>query len=44
MKTTLHFLTRSVTYDVLKQNLKVSLSRLPTIPKSRFVISKVTQA
>lgn len=41
MITTLKFLTQSITYSVPQQNLKVSLSRLPAIPKSRFVISNV---
>jgi fatty-acid peroxygenase len=41
MKATLKFLTQSVNYDVPVQNLKMSLSRLPAIPKSRFVISGV---
>ena len=41
MSTTLRFLTQSITYDVPRQNLKTSLSRLPAIPKSRFVISNV---
>lgn len=41
MKTTLHFLTQSIAYEVPKQDLAISLSRLPTIPKSRFVIHQV---
>ena len=39
--TTLKFLTQLITYDVPQQNLKMSLSRLPAIPESRFVISNV---
>jgi hypothetical protein len=42
MKVALSFLTRSMTYDVPEQNLRISLSRMPAIPKSRFVISKPT--
>jgi fatty-acid peroxygenase len=34
-------LATSMTYDVPEQNLHISLSRLPAIPESRFVISKV---
>jgi fatty-acid peroxygenase len=41
MKTTLDFLVNSIQYDVPAQNLDVSLSRLPTMPKSRFIISNV---
>jgi fatty-acid peroxygenase len=41
MKMTLDFLVNSVQYDVPEQNLDVSLSRIPTMPKSRFVISNV---
>lgn len=41
MKMTLHFLVNSIQYDVPEQNLDVSLSRIPTMPKSRFVISSV---
>ena len=41
MKETLRFLTQAITYDVPTQNLKVSLSRLPAIPQSRFVLSNV---
>lgn len=41
MKSTLRFLTRAITYDVPAQNLDVSLSRLPTIPKSRFILRNV---
>ncbi|MBE9077975.1 hypothetical protein IQ241_11840 [Romeria aff. gracilis LEGE 07310] len=41
MKTTLQFLTRDITYDVPAQDLTIRVSRLPTIPKSRFIISNV---
>lgn len=41
MKVTLNFLTQSIEYTVPKQNLEISLSKMPTIPKSGFVISNV---
>jgi fatty-acid peroxygenase len=41
MKVTLKFLSQDITYDVPEQTLKMSLSRLPAIPESRFVISNV---
>lgn len=41
MKTALHILTTSMTYDVPKQDLRISLSRIPTLPRSRFIISNV---
>lgn len=41
MKMTLDFLVNSIQYDVPKQNLDISLSRMPTMPKSRFIISNV---
>jgi fatty-acid peroxygenase len=44
MKAALSYLTRSVTYDVPAQDLRVSLSRVPAIPRSRFVISNVRLA
>jgi fatty-acid peroxygenase len=38
----LHFLTRCVSYEVVQaQDLTLDLSRMPTRPKSGFVISKV---
>ena len=43
MKVTLNFLTQSLKYDVPKQNLEISLSKMPTIPKSGFVISNISQ-
>ena len=43
MKVTLNFLCQSLEYSVPKQNLKISLSKIPTIPKSGFVISNVKQ-
>jgi len=41
MEMTLDFLINSIHYDVPKQDLAVSLSRIPTMPKSRFVICNV---
>jgi fatty-acid peroxygenase len=41
MKVALDFLTTSLKYDVPEQNLKISLSRMPTAPESSFVISNV---
>lgn len=43
MKVSLDFIANRLTYKVPKQNLRYSLSRIPTIPKSRFVMSKVRQ-
>ena len=41
MKITLDFLTKSLKYDVPKQDLEISLSTMPTAPKSGLVISNV---
>lgn len=41
MKVSLKFLARSMQYDVPEQDLRISLLRIPAIPKSRFVISNV---
>jgi fatty-acid peroxygenase len=41
MKRAVRLLTGSMSYDVPEQDLQISLSRMPTIPKSRFVISGV---
>jgi fatty-acid peroxygenase len=43
MKVALHSLTRSITYDVPAQDLRVSLSRIPALPKSRFVITNIAR-
>ena len=43
MKTSLDFLTKRMTYEVPDQNLSYSMIRMPTIPRSRFVIQKVEQ-
>lgn len=44
MKASLDFLTRQIDYEVPKQDLSFSMARMPTIPKSRFVIRKVRRA
>ncbi len=41
MKVTLNFLTQSLQYDVPEQNLEISLSKMPTTPKSGFVINNI---
>lgn len=41
MKRAVGLLTESMSYEVPEQDLRISLSRMPTIPKSRFVISGV---
>ena len=41
MKVAVGFLSASVRYSVPKQDLRISLSRIPALPPSRFVISNV---
>jgi fatty-acid peroxygenase len=41
MKRAVRLLTESMHYEVPEQNLRIDLSRMPTIPKSRFVITNV---
>ena len=41
MKKSLAFLTREIDYEVPKQDLNYSMIRMPTIPKSRFVIRNI---
>lgn len=41
MKASLDFITNHLTYKVPKQNLSYRLTRIPTLPKSRFIMSKV---
>ena len=41
MKVTVDFLVRRIVYDVPAQDLRIELSRLPALPRSRFVISNV---
>jgi fatty-acid peroxygenase len=43
MKRAVHLLTTATSYDVPEQDLSVDLSRMPTAPKSRFVIRNVRQ-
>lgn len=44
MKVSLNFLTKSLQYEVPKQDLEISLSTMPTAPKSGFIISNVKLA
>src|SRR5215203_269312 len=41
MKRAVRLLAGSMSYEVPEQDLRISLSRMPTVPKSRFVISGV---
>lgn len=41
MKTAARLLTRAMEYEVPEQDLRIDLTRMPAIPASRFVISKV---
>lgn len=41
MKVAMHFLAKSITYVVPAQDLKISMSRMPTLPQSGFVMEKV---
>ncbi|OLS38712.1 cytochrome [Alkalihalophilus pseudofirmus] len=41
MKISLSQLAQNITYDVPKQDLTYDLSRMPSIPKSRFIIQNV---
>jgi fatty-acid peroxygenase len=41
MEVALDFLVNSIQYDVPAQDLQVSLTRMPTMPKSRFILSNV---
>ncbi len=41
MKASLEFIVKEIDYSVPEQDLSYSLSRMPTLPKSRFVISNV---
>jgi fatty-acid peroxygenase len=44
VKTALRLLVSGMDYDVPAQDLRISLSRMPAIPKSRFVISNVRRS
>jgi fatty-acid peroxygenase len=41
MKQAVRLLTTGMHYDVPPQDLRIDLSRLPAVPKSRFVIRDV---
>jgi fatty-acid peroxygenase len=41
MKVAMDFLTRSISYTVPPQNVRINLSRMSSIPGSQFVIRKV---
>lgn len=41
MKVSLDFLVNKLEFDILKQDLSYSLSRIPTLPKSGFVMSNI---
>ena len=41
MKRAVRLLTTGMHYDVPEQDLRIDLSRLPAVPKSRFVIRDV---
>ncbi|RYL88827.1 cytochrome P450 [Sporolactobacillus sp. THM7-4] len=43
MEASLHFLSNQLDYQVPVQDLSISLSRIPTLPASRFIISKIRQ-
>ncbi|WP_010529193.1 cytochrome P450 [Lentibacillus jeotgali] len=42
MKVSLEFLTKQIDYKMSQQNLNYSMVRIPTLPKSRFMIREVT--
>jgi fatty-acid peroxygenase len=44
MKVAVRFLTGSLRYDVPEERLGISLSRMPAVPQSRFVISGVRRS
>lgn len=44
MKETIDFLVNEIEYTVPKQNLNVSLTKIPTLPESGFVMSNIAQA
>ena len=43
MKAAVDFLARRVKYDVPEQDLRIDYSRLPALPRSRFIIRNVRQ-
>ncbi|WP_011578671.1 MULTISPECIES: cytochrome P450 [Chelativorans] len=44
MKLTADFLSRSMSYEVPQQDLRIDWSRLPALPRSRFVIRNVRES
>ena len=44
MKVAVRYLTKSINYDVPEQDFRISLSRIPALPKSGFQISNVRRA
>ena len=42
MKASLNFLVNMIDYDVPEQDLSFSLSRMPTLPKDKFIINNVS--
>jgi fatty-acid peroxygenase len=43
MKQASEVLSRSIGYDVPEQDLRIDYSRLPALPRSRFIIKNVGQ-
>ncbi|WP_255624333.1 cytochrome P450 [Clostridioides sp. ES-S-0108-01] len=41
MKSSLDFLVNKIEYDVPNQNLNYNLSRIPTLPESKFIINNI---
>lgn len=41
MKTSLDFLVNKIAFEVPEQDLSYSLSKMPTLPKSRFIMSNI---
>ncbi|CAM4207262.1 Fatty-acid peroxygenase [Lacicoccus alkaliphilus] len=41
MRSTFEYLTKSITYEVPKQNLEYDMTRIPAFPKSKFIITNV---
>jgi fatty-acid peroxygenase len=41
MKESLEYLTKKISYEVPEQDLSYSMERIPSIPKSRFVMSNI---
>lgn len=41
MKAAIRFLTSAITYDVPAQDLRIDLSKMPAVPRSRFIIENV---